>query len=76
MGDELARESASDMRVCGVDGCVGRHRRTYMMCRRHWLGLPKPLRDEVWASIRDEGLFSERYLAAREACFAHWSPDA
>jgi hypothetical protein len=69
---ELPGPSARE-KFCDVDGCEARHPRSHMMCRRHWLGLPKPLRDEVWASIREDGLWSGRYEAAREAAFDHWS---
>lgn len=63
-------------RECRVDGCSSTHARGQLMCRRHWLGLPKPLRDELWAAYRNEGVLSERYAAAAEACFAHWSAAA
>lgn len=62
-------------RTCRVDGCTATHRRDKLMCRRHWLGLPKPLRDELWAAYRTEGVFSERYLEAADACFAHYAQD-
>ena len=58
--------------VCRADGCASLHRRDQLMCRRHWLGLPKPLRDELWSAYRSEGVLSDRYLDAADACFAHW----
>lgn len=61
----------SALRECPVDGCTNRHKRHLLMCSAHWHALPKPLRDELWAAYRHDGVLSERYQAAREACIAH-----
>jgi hypothetical protein len=37
---------------CPVPGCDERIDRTRLMCRRHWYGLPKRLRDRVWRTWR------------------------
>ena len=39
-------------RRCPVDGCAGIPGRGKFMCRAHWFGTPKPLRDEVWRTWR------------------------
>lgn len=57
----------ADDRECPIDGCTNRHARTKLMCRTHWYMVPKLLRDEVWDSYRRDGVFSERYLEARDA---------
>ncbi len=61
----------SDLRTCLVDGCDAQHPRRMLMCRSHWNGLPKPLRDDLWRAYREDGVFSDTYMAAREACMAH-----
>lgn len=57
-------------RECPVKGCSQKHDPSKLMCLSHWHSLPEPLRDELWASIRSHGVFSDEYLTAREACIA------
>lgn len=58
-------------RECPVAGCTNKHDRSMLMCRGHWFSVPKPLRDELWRAYRsEEGVFSEAYDEAREACIA------
>lgn len=63
----------AEERQCGVEGCEQMHKRSWLMCRRHWLGLPKAMRDEHWRICREEGFFSKEYAESSAACFAHWS---
>lgn len=37
---------------CPIDGCSNRPGRGRFLCRAHWFGTPKPLRDEVWRTWR------------------------
>lgn len=62
-------------RVCRAEGCTTTHQRSMLMCRRHWLGLPKTMRDEHWRICRDPelGVFSDEWSASAAACFAYWS---
>lgn len=39
-------------RSCPVAGCFKPHPGDQVMCRSHWLKVPKPLRDEVWRLYR------------------------
>lgn len=55
-------------RECPVDGCVERHDRKMLMCRKHWYSVPKPLRDALWKAYREEGVLSDEYIEARQAC--------
>lgn len=40
------------MANCPVPLCDGRPGPGKFMCRSHWFGTPKPLRDEVWRTWR------------------------
>lgn len=71
---------------CPIDGCLNRPGSGKFLCRAHWFGTPKLLRDEVWrtwriveASGRNpnyepvERLKEIRaYRAATEAVLAWW----
>ncbi len=39
-------------RTCPAKGCTSPVASGKLMCRPCWLGLPKPLRDQVWYSWR------------------------
>ncbi|MBB5987399.1 hypothetical protein [Sphingobium lignivorans] len=39
-------------RTCPAAGCISWTAPGKFMCRPHWFGLPKPLRDEVWRTWR------------------------
>lgn len=39
-------------RICPVAGCCSEVARGKFLCRPHWFGTPKPLRDEVWRTWR------------------------
>lgn len=39
-------------RICPADGCDAVTAAGKFMCRRHWFGLPRLLRDEVWRTYR------------------------
>jgi hypothetical protein len=62
-----------DIRDCRAEGCIGRHRANQLMCRRHWLGLPRELRTEVLSAYREDGVLSQRFVDASDACFEYWS---
>lgn len=36
------------MANCPAPKCQTAARSGYFMCRSHWFGTPKPLRDEIW----------------------------
>lgn len=38
--------------VCPVDRCDNPLTTGSLMCRRHWFMVPRPMRDEVWATWR------------------------
>ncbi len=38
--------------TCTAEGCAVTVERGKLMCKGHWFSLPKPLRDEIWASWR------------------------
>lgn len=59
---------------CPVDGCSTRHPTDMLMCKRHWWTVPQALRDAVWRTYREEGVFSEAYMAARDAAIASVTP--
>lgn len=52
---------------CAIPRCPEKIGPALLMCRDHWYEVPKDLRDEVWAQYRAEGVWSERYMAARDA---------
>ena len=54
-------------RECYAEGCDEQIARTLLMCPRHWWSVPKPLRDEVYASLKEDGVLSQRYLDSIEA---------
>lgn len=58
----------ADLRTCPIDGCEKQHKRNMLMCRDHWYMVPKPLRDALWSAYRTEGVFSDEYMEARQAC--------
>lgn len=60
----------ADLRECPIEGCTEKHTRTKLMCRLHWYEVPKELRDRVWSTYRNEGVFSEEYQEARDAAIA------
>jgi hypothetical protein len=39
----------------------------YLMCRRHWYMVPKPLRTAVWTAYQGGGVGSPELLAAQVA---------
>jgi hypothetical protein len=53
--------------VCAVPKCGREIAPHLLMCRWHWFAVPKPLRDEVWRTYREEGVTSENYWEARDA---------
>lgn len=59
---------------CPVPGCSEMHARRLMMCPTHWRQVPKPIRDEVWRSYREEGVLSEAYIEARVAAIESVTP--
>lgn len=38
------------MHNCPKDGCGEKVPRSQYACRVHWYSLPRPLRDEIWAT--------------------------
>lgn len=54
------------VRNCKIKGCKDSHKRTQFVCRSHWYALPKHLRDAIWATHRDPGVFSNEYMQAAE----------
>lgn len=54
--------------TCPVPDCEVTHSRRLLMCRDHWFSVPKPLRDELMRAYRRDGVLSEEYLNARQAC--------
>ena len=61
--------------TCHATGCKTEVPPTMFACRRHWLMVPKPIRDRIWATYRegqcDDWKPSEEYLlAAKEAVIA------
>lgn len=75
MASESRARSGDRRAQCPVPRCQNRHDRSMLMCRGHWRSLPKPLRDELWRAYRHEGILSDAYQQAREACIAHASGD-
>lgn len=57
---------------CPVDGCTTTRGPGHFMCRPHWRGLPKPLRDEIWRAYRYESVLSEAYGNATDAALEFW----
>lgn len=57
-------------RTCPVKGCSETHERSKLMCLGHWWSIPKPMRGDLWDAYRNHGVFSDEYLAVREACVA------
>lgn len=53
---------------CAVPGCGVGIPQEFLMCGRHWLSLPKGLREAVWRTYRAGA--SEEYLAAQEKAIA------
>jgi hypothetical protein len=50
---------------CPVRGCRAQLDPSRLMCRDHWYLVPKPLRDQVWATWRSgEGVFSPEHREA------------
>lgn len=50
---------------CPVPGCCAQIDPSRLMCRGHWYLVPKPLRDEVWATWRSgEGALSPKHQEA------------
>ena len=39
-----------EQHTCQVDGCEVPIPKTWVMCRRHWQMLPRPMRKSVWSS--------------------------
>ena len=39
---------------CPAPGCKASIPHHMLFCRQHWFMVPKPLRDEVWRTYRDE----------------------
>jgi len=42
------------MRLCCHPTCQEPTKTGQLMCRSHWFGLPKPLRDAIWATWRSK----------------------
>lgn len=38
--------------ICPIDGCISAVLPGRYLCRPHWFGTPKPLRDEIWRTWR------------------------
>ncbi len=58
-------------KLCPIAGCGRSRRAVEVMCRLHWLQVPKTLRDEVWRLYRrwlsEEGYTIHTVLQLREA---------
>lgn len=55
---------------CPVTGCSTLHDHKKVMCRHHWLSVPKGLRDELWRLARELGVQSAEYAGQLAACIA------
>jgi hypothetical protein len=64
----------SALRTCPVPGCATQHKRSLLMCGWHWKLVPKHLRDAVWRTYKQDGVFSEEYLEARDAAIESVTP--
>jgi hypothetical protein len=67
---------------CPLKGCIYPAGKDRFLCRSHWWGTPKPLRDEIWRAWRaysaarepEKKLIALRdYRAARDAVLKWWS---
>jgi hypothetical protein len=58
------------LRTCPVEGCEETHTRSKLMCISHWYSVPKDLRDELWRAYRSDGVLSDAYVEAMDACIA------
>lgn len=54
--------------TCPAPNCGLKIPRTMFACRAHWYSLPKPLRDRLWSAYQNEGVLSDEYFEAAEAC--------
>lgn len=58
-------------RECPIKGCAAIHDRSKLMCLAHWRRVPRPLKDELWRAYREDGVLSEEYQQARDACISY-----
>lgn len=69
---------------CPAAGCLKVQQPGMLLCRSHWFGTPKPLRDEIWRTWRgytknkredpEQALaFLNEYRTARAAVLEYWS---
>lgn len=65
---------SAEGRECAAPTCSITISRKFLMCRQHWYQVPKPIRDEVWRSYKEEGVLSEAYIAAVDAAVASVTP--
>lgn len=49
---------------CFAEGCTASIPSSMLMCRPHWYSVPGPVRNEVWAALREAGPLSERWWTA------------
>jgi hypothetical protein len=54
-------------KTCPISDCNKGIPRTRLMCKPHWYRVPKEIRDRVWDTYRNDGVFSEAYMEARDA---------
>jgi hypothetical protein len=51
------------MKKCGALGCQAFVKDDQVMCRRHFLGLPKEIRNAIWLSYRAAEFDREAHIA-------------
>lgn len=56
--------------LCPVVGCTRKRSWDHLMCGRCWKATPKPLQDAVWRAIRNGGVFTGAYRAAKNDAIA------
>jgi hypothetical protein len=56
---------------CPIRRCPIKVTDAHLMCRTHWLQVPKALRDAVWEAYHDHGIGSDELRAAQDAAIAH-----
>jgi hypothetical protein len=55
-------------RNCPIQGCTAVHDTRQVMCRDHWLQVPRTLRARIWRNYHTHGTpLSERIAAVHEA---------
>lgn len=73
----------SGKHTCAAPGCERRCSTSYLMCRPHWMQVPRPLQEAIYATIHDDPpayrqhvaqakeIVGERIAAKRAAEAAH-----